>query len=135
MLNFQKLTKILEAVGVRVTPLSQESNKDLEILEGEEAETLNGAEIENSTTNPPIDGTLDESSMVIERLKELSNKCEDAKQERISEDEEEEDYLTLAFRKQPPEDPLGVNKAKQLPRRGSTETFHSAISALDINKN
>jgi hypothetical protein len=119
-LHVQKLTKVLEAVGVRVTPLSQASRMDLEKLDKEEEQQQQGdGSMAGLGRKGPVNvahtatpSTLSEQpSTIIERLEgllaERTRKDDDEEEE---EEEEGEECITLrSHRGRKQADPLGAN--------------------------
>ena len=134
----KKLTKVLEAVGVRVTPLSHDSRTDLEHLEEEQAAKESQNAGKNKGQSSSSTSTLDGTSTIVEKLEGLSSsnvQNNDADNDEEDDDEEEE-YVGLRFRHQ---DPLGVDETRgQLKRADSVvsaETFFSAKSTLNKEMN
>ena len=76
----KKLTKVLEAVGVRVTPLSRESKSNLQKLAEQEEDESSASRGGPTKTEKKPDGMqlhLDEPSTVVERLHQLNASSKD----------------------------------------------------------
>jgi hypothetical protein len=128
---------VLEAVGVRVTPLSLGSKKDLEKLEEEQID-------EKSKKKGPLKcDEMDLPSTIVERMKELPI-ChavdEQQQNDENTDEEDDEDCITLSLNKSE-QDPLkAIEPTTPMRKRAdslvsATETFHSAISTFNNANN